>query len=764
MLGDKVISLGMIPRLQFLDACIKETLRLNSPIGLFTLGAKRDTYVGNGKYKINKNDAIRVNLKGLHHDYLVWGENHNEFCPERFMNGEFQKLPPNSWKPYGNGLRACIGRGFAEQEMLIASAMILQKFNPEMVDPSYNLQLKSTLTVKPEGFQMKVARRPGKSPLVGIPGGEGAETTQDPKSTEKISTSAVPTTPPHSSRVNIFFGGNAGTCEGFAQILENRLMRSGFHATVSSLDAAAESLDNEALSLFITSSYEGKPPDNGKRFVTWLERLVNQSDAFDLKGIRYAMMGVGNSDWTGTFHRIPRFIDDSLESLGAQRMIASGYANVKTDLMGPFEDWTDALLEYVTGSEARNGNRDTLTLKIEEIGPIERREEMSTNTGTVSVNRELANASVGFAKKHMEIHLPDDVTYAAGDYLVVQPENPARMVHRVMQYFGFTTRTSVCVEGSTKTYLPKIPTSMELFLRTAVELSTPVTKRQLKIIAEHAEGEAKSKLNELQQECAYASTLAKRFSVMDILEDHKPFSLPSNVYLDMLVPLVPRQYSISSSPLLLGNEGVVSITYDVHTGDSFSGHGRFEGVASTYLAARVPVDRINCSVRSTNVGFRLPADPATPIIMFAAGTGIAPMRAFLQERAAILEAKSRKLGPALLFYGCRHPDKDFLYKQELEHWQSSGIVQIFPAYSRAAPEDSAAPRYVHDAIWEQRQKCSELFDQGGRVYLCGSAAKLGQSCADVWKRIFREGNEKSEAEAEKWLESVRKDRYISDTY
>jgi cytochrome P450/NADPH-cytochrome P450 reductase len=153
-------------------------------------------------------------------------------------------------------------------------------------------------------------------------------------------------------------------------------------------------------------------------------------------------------------------------------------------------------------------------------------------------------------------------------------------------------------------------------------------------------------------------------------------------------------------------------------------------------------------------------------MMFAAGTGIAPMRAFIQERAAILEAGgSRKLGPALLFYGSRDAEKDFLYRSELGAWQKLGIVTVYGAYSRM-PESGKPghPKYVQDAIWEERQQCAELFRNGGKIYLCGSAAKLGQSCAEICKKIWMQETGKDEQAAEEWLQSVKTDRYVADVY
>lgn len=165
ILGDSVLTIDMLPKLTYIDAVIKETLRLSNPIGAMNVTATQDTIIG-GKYFVPKETGITVVLKYLHRDRKVWGDDVDQFSPERMLDGGFQALPPNSWKPFGNGMRACIGRGFAEQEMLINIALVLQRFQLELADPSYELQLKSTLTIKPTNFKLKVRRRPGKSLMV----------------------------------------------------------------------------------------------------------------------------------------------------------------------------------------------------------------------------------------------------------------------------------------------------------------------------------------------------------------------------------------------------------------------------------------------------------------------------------------------------------------------------------------------------------------------------------------------------------------------
>jgi cytochrome P450 / NADPH-cytochrome P450 reductase len=529
---------------------------------------------------------------------------------------------------------------------------------------------------------------------------------------------------------------------------------------ISSLDSAVENLKKDAANIIITASYEGQPPDNAKKFFTWLQ---NQKGSV-LEGVKYSVMGVGNSDWVSTFHRIPKAIDEQMTALGGKAIVPAGYTNVKTDLMGPFEDWTDAVLEKLAGGVTSpvDDEKPAIKVAVERSTLARDLGDEKMGIGTVLKNELLADTSIGLAKKHMEVRLPAGMAYESGDYLVIQPRNPDEAVHKVMRYFGYDEQTNISVQGSKKKFLPSTPTAIDVFLRDYVELGMPVTKRQLKTIASYAKDGA---ANDLLKDEVSIELVEKRYSIVEILVE-RSITLPFDVYIDMLLPLTPRQYSISSSPLAEGNEGVASITYDIHSAPAYSGHGLFEGACSTFLGSRVLGDTISCFVRTTNVGFRLPTDTETPIMMFCAGTGIAPMRAFLQERAAIANAGTRKLGPALLFFGSRDAEKDYLYKTELARWQDMGIVTVHAAHSRmeGAGSEGHAPRYVQDAIYEKKDECAELFNQGGKIYLCGSAAKLGQSCATVCKKIFMEKTGADEAKAEEWLQSVKTDRYVADVY
>ena len=182
--------------------------------------------------------------------------------------------------------------------------------------------------------------------------------------------------------------------------------------------------------------------------------------------------------------------------------------------------------------------------------------------------------------------------------------------------------------------------------------------------------------------------------MLDILEENKDIDLPLSTFLHMLPAMRIRQYSISSSPLW--NPQRVSLTISVVDAPALSGRAEpFLGVASTYLANLQKGDKVQLSVRASNVHFHPPTDPTIPLVMVAAGAGMAPMRGFLQERA-MQKLAGREVAKNLLFFGCRDPKEDFIYGDtDLKEWAELGVVDVRPAFSRSS-ENSDGCRYVQE--------------------------------------------------------------------
>ena len=234
----------------------------------------------------------------------------------------------------------------------------------------------------------------------------------------------------------------------------------------------------------------------------------------------------------------------------------------------------------------------------------------------------------------------------------------------------------------------------------------------------------------------------------------------------MLPQLRLRQYSISSSPL--AEPGSCTLTWSVIDEESFQGEGkRFLGVASNYLSNLQEGDRIHVNVKQSHQSFHLPLDIAnTPLIMVCAGTGIAPFRGFVQERALQIEA-GRKLAPALLFFGCHKPGQDDLHADEISAWASKGAVDVRYAYSRDSASSNGA-KYVQDRFWADREDVLRQYLAGAKVFVCGSG-RVAEGVKDASVKMFMQSSEemgepKSKEEAEKWFDGLRNERFMSDVF
>lgn len=173
------------------------------------------------------------------------------------------------------------------------------------------------------------------------------------------------------------------------------------------------------------------------------------------------------------------------------------------------------------------------------------------------------------------------------------------------------------------------------------------------------------------------------------------------------------------------------MTYSILSTPSLTHNGQHSGVATSYLSTLRPGDKLPVSVRPSTSSFRLP-DRATPLIMIAAGAGLAPFRGFIQERS-ILVSQGAEVAPAMLFFGCRGPEDD-LYAHELTQWEEEGVVTVMRAYSRAGKQ----VRYVQDKILDVHEAVCAMWKEGARVYVCGSK-KMAKAAEDACVEVLRQG-------------------------
>lgn len=753
---DKIgfITLESLSKMPYIDAILKETLRLQPTAPMFAVSSDEDVSLPS-EHLIKAGTPVMINLHGLHQDPAAWGPDPLAFRPERMLDGGFDNAKPNSWKPFGNGMRACIGRAFAIQESLLAIATIVQNFDLELVDPGYELKIKFSLTIKPDNMKMYVRRRTKAPPVFPLMSWEKADGREMPKEAE---TGTAKADGAGERPVKVLFGSNGGSCEALANDLGQSLSGRGFGASVATLDSCLKLPTDEPV-LICTSSYEGLPCDNAKQFMAYIESEP------DLKGVKYAVFGAGHHDWVETYMNVPRNLDAKMTELGAERILQRGEGDVAGDFIGEFESWKEGLFREL-GADAEADSSRPATAKVEYV-------PLTSKTLNVSVNQGLRDGKVlknvelvphtdkSEAKRHLEIALPEGEHYRTGDYLSILPKNSERAVLRVLKRFGLDKDAKLAVRTAGSSDGTSVPVRAFDVLETTVELGAPVQRRLLSSLAEACSDAADKKVIEALDGDNYVSeVLEKRVSTIDLLERCKSCDVSFDAYVKSLQTLHQRQYSISSSPL--DRPDVCTVTIDIIRGPAISGDGDFAGVTSNYLAELAEGDEIACTIRGSS-NFHLPVEPKTPVVCFAAGTGVAPFRGFLQERALQLRAGAQEVGETVLFYGCRS-EQDFLHKDEFEAWahEFPDKIKLRTCFSRV---EGSKYRYVQDRLLDEREDVLRLFDAGANFYTCGSASKLSHSLRQAFRQMVEQAatdDEKTRAQA--FLDATNTSRYAVDIF
>jgi len=764
-------SYQQVTQLTYIAQILKETLRLWPPAPVYGVTPLKDETVG-GQYQLKKGTFISILVGALHLDPTVWGDQPEVFNPDHFSKEAEAARPINAWKPFGNGQRACIGRGFAMHESILALGMILQRFR--LLDHTrYQLQLKEALTIKPEGFKLKVRprldserNRPSTSPA----GAAGATALATPGQGEGPARAR----PGHNTPLLVLYGSNLGTAEELATKVADLAQVNGFATKLAPLDDAVDDLPTQGAVMIFCASYNGGAPDNATHFMKWL-----QSDlpASRLAKVRYAIFGCGNSDWASTYQNVPRIMDERLSLHGATNVFVRGEGDARGDLAGDFEKWFAsvrelAVKEFNLDTDFSLDGQHAPLYQVEPIAPPSAAANAMRGDAaamTILVNRELQGVAGAAAPerstRHIEIELPPSHPYHVGDHLSVLPSNPPALVERVALRFGFLVTDYIRLQAAPgrRTQLP-VDESMMVgrLLMDYLELQLVATRKQIQIMADYTRCPmTKPKLLALSgedpaaQERYHTEVMAKRLSVVDLLYQFPACELPFHLFLEKSSLLTPRYYSISSSPLSVGSNRC-SVTVGVVQSPAWSGNGVFEGVCSNYLASRKPGDTVYATLRPTKAGFYLPQDLQKPIIMVGPGTGLAPFMGFLQERQ-VQRAAGQQLGAALLFFGCRHPDQDYLYAKELAEYAQNGIVELHTAFSRY----QGSKTYVQNLIEQQQDRVWELIEQGAIIYVCGDGSKMEPEVKSTLIEIYQERMRCSPSAAAQWMEQMSVDQHYA---
>ncbi len=566
-------------------------------------------------------------------------------------------------------------------------------------------------------------------------------------------TSGQPAAAKSSEPLLVLYGSQSGTAEGLAKKFAKEATTKGFAPRVMELNAAAKlDLTQEARAVIITSTWgDGEPPDNATDF--WSH--ISADSAPKLENLSYSVLALGDRNYSEFCGAGKRF-DERLEKLGAKRI----HPRVDCDLDydAPAKGWMDgvwpALLTTAKGSESviskpvtsSNGSlphTDSLNTDSLITSPLYNR--ANPFPARLITNRKLNAPGSAKDTRHFEISLEGSgLSYEVGDALGVMPQNCPALVDEVICALGCDGE-----EGVTE------PSGKETSLRSALLRCFQITKPGSSFLQSVAEKAGDAELKSLLEPACKADLEKFLFGreVIDLLLRCPTAKFAAKEFVGLLPKLQPRLYSISSSPK--AHPGEVHLTV---AAVRYESHGRVrKGICSTFLADRVDADTPVPVFVQVSHGFRLPADTSKPVIMIGPGTGIAPFRAFLEERKAT-EAK----GKNWLFFGNPHQASDFLYGPELEAFQNDGILNRMDlAWSR----DQKQKIYVQDLMLTEGAEMWKWFQEGAAFYVCGDASRMAKDVDAALHSIAQDHGKLSAEDAAAFIAQLKKDkRYLRDVY
>ncbi|GHB76424.1 sulfite reductase [NADPH] flavoprotein alpha-component [Streptomyces umbrinus] len=527
--------------------------------------------------------------------------------------------------------------------------------------------------------------------------------------------------------IDVLFGTQTGNSEFVAGELVAGARSRGLGGRATALDdITPEQLAAMSNVLVVTSTYgEGELPDNAGLF--W--EALQAETAPRLEGLRYAVLGLGDRGYDD-FCQAAKLIDTRLEQLGAGRLHERVDCDV--DFEDPAAEWTTVVLERLVAETGATGGTGAAPSR----APRSPWNKRTPYRSRLAVNRLLSSPRSAKEIRHYEFDLGDSgITYEAGDALAVVPLNEDGLVGALLEHLGASgdEEAAALLRAEREIRVP----SKELI----AELVERAPSSELAAVVAHGD---RSDLD---------SWLWGR-DVLDLLRDAGPAAAPTlPELLALLRPLQARQYSISSSPLAHPDRihlTVASVRYG-------SGKRSYEGVASTYLADRVGEDAAVGVFVQPNASFGVPADDDAPMVMIGPGTGIAPFRGFLHERAA-----RGATGRNWLFFGDRHRETDFVYEDELAELRGQGVLtELDLAFSR----DQTEKVYVQTRMRERSRELYGWLEEGAHIYVCGDASRMAKDVEAALLGVIAEQRGRGDDDAAEYLADLRRaKRYVRDVY
>lgn len=538
--------------------------------------------------------------------------------------------------------------------------------------------------------------------------------------------------------ITVLSGSQTGNAKSVADKVAAELTEAGIAVKrVALKDYKAKTIADEKYLLLVTSTQgEGEPPEEG----VVLHKLLNGKKTPKLTELQFAVLGLGDSSYPN-FCQAGKDFDQRFAELGATRLFERVDADL--DYSATAEQWIQDIVAIIKEKAAQASPvvQSIATATTALVAKESQYNKANPFPATLITNQKITGRQSDKDVRHLEFDLAgSDLHYQAGDALGVWFDNDPQLVDEILSLAQIDPTTEVTIERKTQTISTALLSHLEL------TQNTPAFVKGYAALANNEQ------LNDLVADNQALQELVQRTPIVDVL--HKfPAKLTAEQLVSLLRPLTPRLYSISSSPAEVGEE--VHLTVGVVR---FEHEGRARsGAASSFLADRVEEDGAVRVFVEHNDNFRLPNDMTKPIIMVGSGTGVAPFRAFMQQRVA-----DEASGKNWLIFGNPHFASDFLYQTEWQQFAKEGFLH---KYDFAWSRDQEKKIYVQDKIRENSTALWQWLQEGAYFYVCGDASKMAkdveQALLDV---IAKEGN-LSPDEAEDYLNELREEkRYQRDVY
>ncbi|MGD7036496.1 sulfite reductase subunit alpha [Alkalicoccus sp. WONF2802] len=535
--------------------------------------------------------------------------------------------------------------------------------------------------------------------------------------------------------IHILYGTQTGNSEALANDAAASAKAHGLKPIVKSMDEVElDALGKMEYLLIITSTYgEGEMPDNAQ--MLW--EAISSDAAPSLQHMKYSVLALGDTSYD-QFCQAGIEWDQRLAELGAERIYDRIDCDV--DFEEPAELWISEVIPHMAEGASTTIIVDSDAAMVE----APKYSRKNPFPAKLLVNRLLTAPESSKETRHYEISIAgSDLSYEAGDALCVFPTNCPELVKNILQTINCSGEEEVPVDGE---LMP-----LNEALRVHFEIKLP-SKELIDEIARRSGDQELNTLLEENDKEKLTNYLWGR-DILDLLLQSPDMDISAAEFIALLKPLQHRAYSISSSSKKHPDAvhlTVASVRYQSHDREH-------KGVCSTFLADLVDeTTDVRCFFTPNKV-FRVPEDNSLPMIMVGPGTGVAPFRAFLQEREV-----RQATGKNWLFFGDRNAATDFIYREELEAMQASGLLtRLDLAFSR----DQQEKIYVQDRMREHGAELFAWLEQGGYFFVCGDAYRMAKDVDKALHDVIAEQGKMTEQQAVDYVNQLKKDkRYVRDVY